>query len=89
METKILKPNKENIELAASLLKNGELVAVPTETVYGLAGSAKLNDTVKNIFIAKGRPQDNPLIVHISNREMLNGIVQSPSQDAILLMDAF
>ncbi|MBQ3692258.1 MAG: threonylcarbamoyl-AMP synthase [Clostridia bacterium] len=67
MKTRLLLPTKENIELSGNALKNGELVAVPTETVYGLAANALNGDAVRKIFIAKGRPMDNPLIVHISD----------------------
>ena len=67
METKVLLPTKENIQLCADALRNGELVAVPTETVYGLAANALDGEAVKKIFKAKGRPMDNPLIVHISD----------------------
>ena len=89
METQILKASDKSIALAAELLKNGEVVAVPTETVYGLAGDCRKSDVVKKIFIAKGRPQDNPLIVHISNMNMLNGIVSSVPDDAKILAENF
>ena len=71
METKVLLPTKENIQLCADALRNGELVAVPTETVYGLAANALDGEAVKKIFKAKGRPMDNPLIVHISDFEQI------------------
>lgn len=89
METQILKPTKENIALACELLKLGEIVAVPTETVYGLAGDSTKGEVVNNIFIAKGRPNDNPLIVHISNMKMLEGIVSFVSEDSKKLAEAF
>ncbi|MBQ8451879.1 MAG: threonylcarbamoyl-AMP synthase [Clostridia bacterium] len=89
METKLLKPNDESIELACTLLKSGEVVGVPTETVYGLAGDSRNPEAVKKIFEAKGRPQDNPLIVHISNRKMLDGLVKNVPENARKLMDAF
>ena len=60
-----LKLHTENIARAAKLLAAGEVVAVPTETVYGLAANAYDEAAVRKIFSAKGRPQDNPLIVHI------------------------
>ena len=63
------------IDRAAAILKNGGLVAIPTETVYGLAANAYDKKAVANIFKAKGRPQDNPLIVHISDMEMIGEIV--------------
>lgn len=89
METKLLKPNKESIELACKLLQDGEVVGVPTETVYGLAGDSRNGEAIKKIFKAKGRPADNPLIVHISNLDMLKGVVRYISDDAKKLMDAF
>ena len=64
-----LNPNRfdsKDLERPAEILKSGGLVAFPTETVYGLGGSALMSDAAKKIYIAKGRPQDNPLIVHIS-----------------------
>lgn len=64
METKLL--NENEIDEAVDILKNGGLVAIPTETVYGLAANALSPDAVKGIFKAKGRPGDNPLIVHIA-----------------------
>lgn len=63
METKYLSHNE--IETAAALLKNGGLVGIPTETVYGLGANGLDPEAVANIFAAKGRPQDNPLILHI------------------------
>ncbi|MDR0946898.1 MAG: threonylcarbamoyl-AMP synthase [Ruminococcus sp.] len=65
--TNILPCNDENIKIAAKLLSDGEIVAIPTETVYGLAADATNPEAVAKIFKAKGRPQDNPLIVHISS----------------------
>ena len=61
---------------ASKILKSGGVVAVPTETVYGLAASAYDDNAIKAIFNAKGRPQDNPLIVHIANIDMLNDIAR-------------
>ena len=74
MNTQVLPVTEESIRLAAQLLRQGELVALPTETVYGLAADARNGEAVKKIFEAKGRPQDNPLIVHIGGLEMLRGI---------------
>ena len=56
----------QDIRRAWEILQKGGLVAIPTETVYGLAGNALCGETVKKIYQAKGRPSDNPLIVHIS-----------------------
>ncbi|CAG7856102.1 Threonylcarbamoyl-AMP synthase [biofilm metagenome] len=66
----IVKPvlaNQTNIQQAAKLLRQGKLVAIPTETVYGLGADAKNPEAVKKIFAAKGRPAENPLIVHIAD----------------------
>lgn len=89
METKLLPANEESVNLACELLKKGEVVAIPTETVYGLAGNSADGEAIKKIFEAKGRPADNPLIVHISNTQMLNGIVSEFNQDAQRLAKAF
>lgn len=74
MKTLRLKDGKADICRAAEILKNGGIVAIPTETVYGLAASAFDGNAIDKVFIAKGRPQDNPLIVHISDMEMLEDI---------------
>ncbi len=65
--TEILEPTDENLSYCASLLRDGELVAFPTETVYGLGANALKAESVKKIYQAKGRPSDNPLIVHIAS----------------------
>lgn len=67
METLLLKNTTEDIQKAAEILKQGGLVGMPTETVYGLAANALNPQAVADIFKAKGRPMDNPLIVHISD----------------------
>lgn len=79
MKTKVLKPTKENISCCAELIKSGEVVGMPTETVYGLAANAFDEAAVKKIFNAKKRPADNPLIVHIADIEMLKGLVKDIS----------
>lgn len=89
MKTELLRPTKENIEKACKLLQNGQVVGVPTETVYGLAGDCRNSAAVKRIFEAKGRPQDNPLIVHISSIDMLDGIVSFVPEDAKILAKHF
>jgi len=68
MKTQVLPITPESVALAARLLQQGELVALPTETVYGIAADARNGEAVKKIFEAKGRPQDNPLIVHERHR---------------------
>ncbi|MEI6579607.1 MAG: L-threonylcarbamoyladenylate synthase [Eubacteriales bacterium] len=79
----------ENINAAAEIIKNGGVVAIPTETVYGLAANALNGEAVAKIFKAKGRPQDNPLIVHISNFEEIYPLVTEVPQQAIELAQAF
>lgn len=89
MKTQVLPVNEESIALAAKLLTQGELVVLPTETVYGIAADARNGEAVHKIFEAKGRPQDNPLIVHIFGMEMLHGIVSEVPERAIKLAKAF
>jgi len=74
MKTRIISPSQ--IQIAADILRAGGLVAFPTETVYGLGANALDSDAVSQIFVAKGRPQDNPLIVHVATLEQLYSIVQ-------------
>ncbi|MDD3947789.1 MAG: Sua5/YciO/YrdC/YwlC family protein, partial [Clostridia bacterium] len=62
---------EELLEKAGELIREGSLVAFPTETVYGLGADACNAEAVKSIFVAKGRPQDNPLIVHIAEVQQL------------------
>ncbi|MGD6960785.1 L-threonylcarbamoyladenylate synthase [Fictibacillus phosphorivorans] len=81
--------NHPHIIQASLWINKNEVVAIPTETVYGLAGNARSDDAIKRIFEAKGRPSDNPLIVHISNNSQLEGLVSSVSHTAQKLMDAF
>ena len=89
MRTQVLPVTEESIALAARLLNQGELVALPTETVYGIAADARNGAAVRKIFEAKGRPQDNPLIVHIYGMEMLHGIVTQVPVRARKLAEAF
>ena len=90
IKTEVLPADKaESIAKAAELLRSGELVALPTETVYGIAADARNGEAVKKIFVAKGRPQDNPLIVHVTGPEMLPGLVSEVPERAQLLMAAF
>ena len=78
-----------DIRTAAEILKSGGLVAIPTETVYGLAADAFNGEAVKNIFRAKGRPQDNPLIVHISDFEQIYSIAREVPDTAKALAEKF
>lgn len=89
METKILKDDEKGIKTAAEILKNGGIVAIPTETVYGLAASAYSDEAIEKVFLAKGRPQDNPLIVHISDIEEINNIVSEMPSEAKELAERF
>ena len=79
----------EIIQTAAKILQEGGLVAFPTETVYGLGGNGLDNSACEKIYLAKGRPSDNPLILHISEFEELKPIVREISPAAQKLMDAF
>lgn len=74
---------------AAKLIAMGETVVFPTETVYGLGANALSEDAVRKIYVAKGRPSDNPLIVHIADLESLIPLVSEISETAKKLMDAF
>lgn len=86
----ILRPADEaGIDQAAQLLRRGEVFALPTETVYGIAADARQGAAVRKIFEAKGRPQDNPLIVHVAGPEMLPGLVAEVPERAQLLISAF
>lgn len=84
-----LSPEPSRINEAAEIIKKGGTVAFPTETVYGLGADALNPDAIKKVFKAKGRPSDNPLIVHISDMEALKLIAMRPSKTALSLMDAF
>ncbi len=85
MKTQQLSSSPEDIRAAGEILRDGGLVAIPTETVYGLAANALDGRAVSAIFAAKGRPQDNPLIVHISRLEQLEDIVSEIPGDALSL----
>lgn len=92
METKIFKinsPHDENIKAVGEILRKGGLAAIPTETVYGLAGNALDGSCAEKIFAAKGRPSDNPLIVHISSIEQWEPLVKSIPDSARALAEKF
>ena len=84
----MLFPGTDTYTLASEILKGGGLVAFPTETVYGLGANALDREAVLSIFAAKGRPADNPLIVHIHDRKQLEPLCDVPER-ALPLMDAF
>ena len=80
MTTEILKPTEENLLRAAEMIKRGELVAFPTETVYGLGADGLNVEACKKIFIAKGRPNDKPLSLHVASLEMAEKIAEISAQ---------
>lgn len=81
-KTKIFDTSQKSLEHAAELIKSGEVVAIPTETVYGLAADALSPKSVLKIFNAKGRPSDNPLIVHIAKIESISELADYVVQPA-------
>lgn len=89
METRIFKDTEEEIREAAHILAEGGLVAFPTETVYGLGADALNAEAVKKIYKAKGRPSDNPIIVHISSKNDLQKLTPEISPDMEKLADKF
>ncbi|MFA6940935.1 MAG: L-threonylcarbamoyladenylate synthase [Clostridiaceae bacterium] len=94
METKVKILDINNIDYeiikeAAGILKKGGLVVFPTETVYGLGADALNEKAVNNIFKAKGRPQDNPLIVHVASKDMVPSLVKEIPPAAKKIMDRF
>lgn len=89
METVQLSADAAGLEKAAAWIKNGEVVGMPTETVYGLAADACNPEAVAKVFAAKGRPADNPLIVHIANMDMLSPLVREIPGIARRLAAAF
>lgn len=80
---------EEALSEAARLIKDGEVVGIPTETVYGLAANALDGEAVKKIYIAKGRPSDNPLIVHISDMSELSPLVREIPEKVRLMAGNF
>ena len=89
MITARLTDNKQGIAKAAAILKADGIVAIPTETVYGLAASAYSDSAIAKVFAAKGRPQDNPLIVHVDSADMLCDVVSEMPEEAKKLAEAF
>lgn len=94
METKIIRMEENNIDErlireAGEILRGGGLVAFPTETVYGLGGDALNPCSSKRIYAAKGRPSDNPLIVHIADMDDLEAIVREIPESAVRLAERF
>lgn len=89
MQTFHLTNSDSHLQIAADMLKIGQLVAIPTETVYGLAADAFNGTAVASIFEAKGRPMDNPLIVHIADMEMLPYLAADIPEHAKALANAY
>lgn len=94
MNTKICMIDRKNVDeeilkSASDEIKKGNLVAFPTETVYGLGADGLNGEAVKKIFEAKGRPQDNPLILHVANFEQLNTLAREVNEDAKKVMEKF
>ncbi len=90
METLYLPASQpDTAAVAAQILRQGGLVALPTETVYGLGANGLNEEAVAKIFLAKGRPQDNPLILHIANSSQMEQLCHSIPDAAYRLADAF
>ena len=89
MDTRILGTTDRDLMQAGEMLREGKLVAFPTETVYGLGADALNPDAVGKVYAAKGRPSDNPMIVHISEKEDILKLTYTVTEDMQKLMDAF
>lgn len=89
METKQLGTTEQDLALAGELLRQGQLVAFPTETVYGLGADALNETAVAQIYAAKGRPSDNPLIVHVAEKADIAPLVREIPEKAKKLFDRF
>ena len=89
VETKLLKYNSADVAVAGEILHSGGIVGIPTETVYGLAANAFDGAAVAKIFKAKGRPQDNPLIVHVCDMAQVEQVVSLIPQAAYALAEKF
>ena len=81
--------NKEEMMEVAEAINKGKIVVFPTETVYGIGANAFDKDAVNRIFIAKGRPTDNPLIVHICDEKMLSEVAKNISEVEKKIIDNF
>ena len=94
MDTLISKIDVDNIDMEeikkqAEILRAGETVIFPTETVYGLGANALDEEAVSKIYKAKGRPSDNPLIVHIGDKKQVYNLVKSVTKEAEIVIDKF
>ncbi len=89
METKVLKASENSIKKAAKMLREGEVVGIPTETVYGLGANALDVCAVRKIFEAKGRPMDNPLIIHIADKKDISKYAKNLPKTLDNIIDNF
>lgn len=89
METKLFHTSDDEIKEAGKIIQGGGLVAFPTETVYGLGASAFDKKAAEKIYAAKGRPSDNPLIVHVCNKEQIEEIASEITRDAKIIIEKF
>ncbi len=89
MKTQVLPIDDDSLKLAGELIRSGEVVAFPTETVYGLGADVFNEEAVKKIFEAKNRPMDNPLIVHLSSKEEIPLVAREIPNYAQMLIDKF
>ena len=90
METKLLSAaSPDTAQIASSLIKEGQLVELPTETVYGLGANGLDENAVAKIFVAKGRPQDNPLILHVADASPMDALCHSIPESAYKLAETF
>ena len=93
MQTKKLSTNIEDLERAGAIIRDGGLVAFPTETVYGLGADALNEEAVRSVYAAKGRPSDNPMIVHIADARELEPLVRGGraaiSEDTLKVIGTF
>jgi L-threonylcarbamoyladenylate synthase len=89
VSVKDIQADTDSIQLVADTLRKGGLAAIPTETVYGIAANALNERAVNRIFSVKGRPQDNPLIVHIAEMQELDALVREVTPNARKLAEAF
>lgn len=81
--------NKNELAECANIIRNNGIIVFPTETVYGIAANAFSTEAVKNIYLAKGRPSDNPLIVHIADKAQIDEICYVENEMEQKLIDEF
>ena len=89
MQTEILKVTSESIDKAVDILLKGGIIGMPTETVYGLAGVGFDSNAVKEIYRVKGRPSDNPLIIHVAGADEVERYCSEIPEAAVRVMERF